>query len=183
MMLVFMLEEQSMKAFLEGLLPRIIPGVTFKLIPHEGKSDLEMPLKIKLRAWRTPDTHFVVVHDQDSGDCHRIKARLREICTEAGHPEAMIRVACRELEAWFIADLTAVERAYEQPGLAKLQQKQKFRDPDRLGSPSRELAALVPSYGKISGGRKLGPVVDIENNRSASFKNFVSGVRRLGQSQ
>lgn len=61
MMLVFMLEEPSMKAFLQGLLPRILPPhVGFKLIPHEGKSDLEKSLKIKLRGWRTPETRFIV---------------------------------------------------------------------------------------------------------------------------
>ncbi len=180
MMLVFMLEELSMKVFLEGLLPRILPeGVEFKLIPHEGKSDLEKSLKIKLRAFRTPNTHFVVVRDQDNGDCMKLKQGLQTICAEAGRPDTLIRIACRELEAWFIADLDAVERAFDQRGLKDLQNKQKFRSPDRLGSPNRELAALVPGYGKVSGGRKLGSVIDINNTRSPSFKHFISGVRGL----
>ncbi|PRP96423.1 DUF4276 family protein [Enhygromyxa salina] len=180
MMLVFMLEELSMKVFLEGLLPRVLPEqVTYKLIPHEGKSDLEKSLRIKLRAWRTPDTRFIVVQDQDSGDCHRVKARLREICDDAGRPDALVRIACRELEAWFVADLDAVGRAYDLRALVELQNKSKYRSPDLLGSPSRELAALVPGYGKVSGGRKLGPVVNLDNTRSPSFKNFVAGVRRL----
>ncbi|MEX1368788.1 MAG: hypothetical protein AB1Z98_37010 [Nannocystaceae bacterium] len=38
MTLVFFLEEKSMKVFLEGLLPRLLPkGVAFTLIGHEGK--------------------------------------------------------------------------------------------------------------------------------------------------
>jgi hypothetical protein len=182
MMLVFMLEEPSMKAFLEGLLPRFLPAhVTFKLIPHEGKSDLEKSLRNKLRAWRTPDTRFVVVRDQDSGDCHKIKARLRTLCQESGRPDALVRIACRELEAWFIADLAAVGRTFELPGLSAQQEKAKFRHPDLLGSPSLELEGLVPGYGKIGGGRRLGPAVDLDNTRSPSFKNFVTGVRRLAQ--
>lgn len=180
MMLVFMLEEPSMKAFLQGLLPRILPPhVGFKLIPHEGKSDLEKSLKIKLRGWRTPETRFIVVRDQDSGDCKRIKTRLRALCEEAERPDTLIRIACQELEAWFVADLAAVEQAFERPGLAKLQDKEKYRQPDLLGSPSKELAALIPGYGKIGGGRLLGPLVALDNTRSPSFTAFLAGVRRL----
>ena len=52
MKLIFFLEESSMKELLDGILPRILPnGITFKTIPHEGKSDLEHSLPIKLRAW------------------------------------------------------------------------------------------------------------------------------------
>jgi len=58
----------------------------------------------------------------------------------------------------------------------------KFRDPDRIGSPSRVLADLVPDYAKVSGGRRLGPVLNLDNTRSPSFKNFVTGVRRLVES-
>jgi hypothetical protein len=180
MNLVFLLEEPSMKVFLEGLLPRLLPAdIPFTLIPHEGKSDLEKSLPRKLRAWRTPDTRFVVVRDQDSGDCRAIKARLQALCTEAGRPETLVRIACRELEAWFIADLATVGLAFQRPSLAALQDKEKYRTPDRLGSPSRELEQLVPGYGKVSGGRALGPVLDLDNARSPSFRHFVSGIRRM----
>jgi len=60
--LVFLLEERSMKEFLRGLLPRILPaGCEFQLIPHEGKSDLEKSIPRKLRAWLEPEVRFVVV--------------------------------------------------------------------------------------------------------------------------
>ena len=40
MKLVFLLEEQSMKYLLDGILPKILPEcVNFQTIPHEGKSD------------------------------------------------------------------------------------------------------------------------------------------------
>lgn len=119
------------------------------------------------------------VRDQDSGDCKRIKTRLRALCEEAERPDTLIRIACRELEAWFVADLAAVEQAFERPGLAKLQDKEKYRQPDLLGSPSKELAALIPGYGKIGGGRLLGPLVALDNTRSPSFTAFLAGVRRL----
>lgn len=51
MTLVFLLEELSMKVFLEGLLPRVLPEhIGVQLIPHEGKSDLEKSIPRKLRA-------------------------------------------------------------------------------------------------------------------------------------
>ena len=52
MTLVFLLEERSMKEFLDILLPKILPeNVGFRTIPHEGKSDLEKSIKTKLKAW------------------------------------------------------------------------------------------------------------------------------------
>ncbi|XEQ91738.1 hypothetical protein SCACP_05460 [Sporomusa carbonis] len=39
--IVFLLEELSMKELLEGLLPRLFPGLVFQCVPHEGKTDLD----------------------------------------------------------------------------------------------------------------------------------------------
>ena len=51
---VFLLEEYSMKVLLDGLLPRLFPGLPFLCVPHGGKNDLEKSLPRKLRAWREP---------------------------------------------------------------------------------------------------------------------------------
>ena len=101
-----------MKAFLEGFLPRILPPEqSFRLIPHEGKSDLEKSLPRKLRTWREPGARFIVVRDQDRADCVQVKAGLRALCDGTGR-DVLIRIACRELEAWYLADLSAVDKAY-----------------------------------------------------------------------
>ena len=48
MKLVFLLEEESMKHFLDGILPKILPpDVGFITVPHEGKSDLQKSVPIK----------------------------------------------------------------------------------------------------------------------------------------
>ncbi len=39
--IVFLLEERSMKVFLEGFLPRFFPEMLFQCIAHEGKNDLK----------------------------------------------------------------------------------------------------------------------------------------------
>ena len=74
---VFLLEEDSMKALLQGLLPRIFPKLDFLCVAHEGKSDLERSIPRKLRGWRSPGVRFVVVRDNDSLDCYVLKERIR----------------------------------------------------------------------------------------------------------
>jgi len=77
---VFLVEERSMKTLLDGLLPRLIPGRSFICIPHEGKQDLEKSIPRKLKAWREPGARFVVVRDNDGGDCRALKQRLVGLC-------------------------------------------------------------------------------------------------------
>ena len=72
--LIFLLEEPSMKELLDGLLPRIFPGLNFQCVPHEGKSDLDKSIPRKLKAWLEPGVRFVVVRDNDNADCSDIKA-------------------------------------------------------------------------------------------------------------
>ncbi len=60
---VFLLEEYSMKALLDGLLPRLFPDLLFQCVPHDGKGDLERSIPRKLRAWREPGVRFVIVRD------------------------------------------------------------------------------------------------------------------------
>lgn len=75
MKLVFLLEEPSTKYLLDELLPRILPeGVLFQTIPHNGKHALEKSIPRKLRGWNEPgDIRFVILHDQDTKDCHELK--------------------------------------------------------------------------------------------------------------
>ena len=93
MLLVFLLEEESMKALLELLLPRILPEtVKFRCIPHEGKQDLEKSIPRKLKAWKTPNTYFVIVRDKDSADCIELKQRLVTLCLDAAKCQPTCRI-------------------------------------------------------------------------------------------
>lgn len=105
---------------------------------------MEKQLVRRMRSYRNTDAHFIVIRDQDSGDCHAIKARLQQFCIAAGRPNAIIiRIACRELKVFYLADLIAVEQGLGVTGIAKRQTHHKFRTPDRLGSPSQELQKLT----------------------------------------
>lgn len=178
--LVFFLEEPSAREMLKGVLPRLIPEhVNVQYIVFEGKQDLEKRLPIRLRAWQLPDTVFVVLRDQDSGVCTEIKAGLAEKCHKAGRGDALVRIACRELESFYLGDLAAVEHALGVKNLRRQQSKAKYRMPDRLGSPHQELKRLAPSYQKIAGSRAIGPHLAVDENYSHSFKALISGVRQL----
>ena len=78
--LVFLLEEPSAQDALEGFLPYLLPdGITVKYLVFEGKQDLEKRMTRTLRAWRQPNTRFIVLRDQDSGDCRVVKEGLLEV--------------------------------------------------------------------------------------------------------
>lgn len=179
--MLFFLEGRSERELLLGLLPRILPNdVDFQLRQFEGKQDLEKNLVVQLRNWRRPNTRFVVLRDQDSEDCHAIKQRLTELCRRAGREEAVVRIACHEVESWYLGDLAAIEAGLGISGLAKQQQAAKYRNPDSRPSPADELATLTKQkYQKVSGSRALGKTLSLAGNRSRSFAVFIEGVRRL----
>lgn len=181
--LVFLLEEESAKAMLEGLLPRILhEDIRLRYIPFEGKQDLERQMVKRLRGYVNPHARFIVLRDQDSApDCRDIKARLVELCQQAGQAaKSVVRIACRELESFYLADLYAVEQALGVKKLVRQQGSAKFRSPDHLGSPSKELETLTGGvYQKVSGSRAIGGLLDPDIERSPSFKNLIKSIRRL----
>lgn len=119
--LVFLLEEQSAQAMLESLLPRMLnSAITTRFIPFEGKSDLEKQMTKRMNGYQNQQAKFIVMRDQDSTpDCSVIKKDLLKRCEEAGRSGAsLVRIACRELESFYLADLAAVEKALGINGLA-----------------------------------------------------------------
>ena len=110
-----------------------------------------------------------------------MKRRFAEECTRSGRAEhCLVRIACREMETFYLADLGAVGRALEIPGVGKHQNKRKFRRPDELTGPSVILEGLTEKrYRKVSSSRRIGAFLDPENARSGSFRNFVAAIRRL----
>lgn len=181
MTLVFFLEEASAKEMLHGLLPKILPEhVATRFIVFEGKQDLEKQLVRKLRRWQQPDSRFIILRDQDAGDCRKIKQNLVKKCHEAGQADAVIRIACHELESFYLGDLQAVEEGLAMSGLARRQNQKKFRQPDNLPNPARELKVLTKKrYQKISGSRSIGQHLRPAENRSQSFKILIQAIRNL----
>jgi hypothetical protein len=136
----------------------------------------------KIRAYQNGLARFIVLRDQDSHtDCAALKSRLLDLCRASGKVDrCLVRIACHELETYYLADLQAVEQALELTGLAKQQSSRKFKTPDHLGSPSRELQTLTGKrYEKIAGSRAIGLHLNLDNARSPSFRNLIGAIRRM----
>ncbi len=179
--LVFLLEEPSAREMLRGLLAKLLPPgwPPSRYIVFEGKQDLERRLVRRIRGYHNPQARFIILRDQDSGDCRTIKTVLKAKCFEAVRPETAVRIACKELESWYLGDLAAAEEGLEATNVARLQGKAKYRNPDTLESPAQELLRLVPAYQKVAGSRAIGPFLDPDRNRSHSFGVFIRSIRDL----
>ena len=178
--IVFFLEGPSEQDFLKAFLPSHLPvHINLHYQVFQGKRDMEKRLGLRMRGWRYANTCFVVLRDQDSGDCLAVKSGLKQICHLAGHPHAVVRIACRELETFFIGDWAAVALAFEMPALAKLSAKAMYRQPDLLGSPSGELKKHISLYQKRDGARRIAAHLDPERNKSHSFGVFMRSIQQI----
>lgn len=181
--LVFMLEEPSAAEMLKGILPRLLPTeVSVKYIVFEGKQDLEKQLERRLKGWNQPNSVFLVMRDKDNGDCLIIKNRLAEKVMAAGKQDStIVRIACSELESFYLGDLKAVEDGLRIANLAKKQNIKKFRTPDSLSNASEELIKLTNGkYQKLAGSREIGPHLKINGtSNSYSFNMLLAGIDKL----
>lgn len=197
----FLLEEPSAEAFLDGMLPQLLPAsATWNLIAFQGKTDLLEKLEARLRGyrpWIPSDWRIVVLVDEDREDCRALKAQMEAAACAAGfstksHPAAggvfsvLNRISIEELEAWFFGDITALATAY--PGVSPhLGSRAAYRDPDAIAGGTwealeRELRR-VGYYGgglpKIEVARNLAAHMQPARNTSASFRCFCAGLAAL----
>lgn len=181
MNLAFFLEERSAREMLQGLLPRLLPvSAAVSYVVFEGKQDLERNIVRKLRGWRVPNTRFIVLRDQDSADCLTVKRGLLDKCRQAGKSDAVVRIACRELESWYFGDLRAVERGLGLTNLTRYGEQRKYRAPDDILAPARELSKVTRNaYQKVAGSRAIGPNLSLSGNTSRSFQVFLEAMRRF----
>jgi hypothetical protein len=185
--LIFFLEEHSMKEFLAGYLPRLVPGWEcgrdFLLIEHEGKSDLRKSVGNKLKAWRHPQDGFVIVQDNDGrADCRAAKQELLELCRASGRRAVLVRIVCQELESWYLGDTDALLEAFSGNITAGSKLRKWHRQPDNAPKPSGILEASIPQFGKGAAARLMRSRLDYARNTSTSFRVFAEGVLRLATS-
>jgi len=186
----FLVEEPSMEAFLNGLLPRLLPqDRSFQVYPFQGKQDLLSKLRNRLRgyaAWMPEDYRIVVLVDRDEEDCNQLKQRLEAICADAelcsrtataeDRWQIVNRIAIEELEAWYFGDWEAVGEVYSRVP-ATIPNRQGFRDPDAIAGGTWEAFERIlqrhryfgTGLRKVEAARALGKVVDPERSTSRSF--------------
>jgi hypothetical protein len=181
--LVCLLEEPSAEEMLKGVLKNILlKDIIVHYMVFEGKQDLERRLVKRMQYWQKPDSVFLVMRDKDSGDCKLIKQGLLDKVTKAEKQDVtIIRIACHELESFYLGDLFAVEKGLVINGLSRRQQNQKYRTPDVLANASDELSKLTKkTYQKIGGSRAIAPYLKIDgSNTSHSFNILLEGLKKL----
>lgn len=179
--LVFFLEEESAKVLLQALLSRLLPeggGIHTRFVVFEGKGDLTRQLERKLRGYQNPKAEFIVMRDQDRDDCAKTKQGLVALCRRAGKPRARVTIACREIEAFYLGDLKAVEIGLGIPNLARKQHTARLRNPDSVEMPALVLESLTKNrYLKVSGSRAIAPHLNLDAPRSGSFRYLINVIQ------
>lgn len=181
----FLLEEPSMENVLRILLPRILPSKYILdencfLRPHNGKGDLLKSIPVKVRTFSNfyEPVKIIILHDQDSNDCKLLKKKIQELCDSNGDCPTKVRIVCRELESWYLGDMSAIEKVYPKFKKSTYFNKEKFRDPDSCNS-YYELKKIIPEIQKGFASRNIPNFFNLDENKSKSFQAFVNGIKEF----
>lgn len=176
-------------------------NLNFRIHPHRGKGRLPVnilsnpnprnrglldQLPSKLRGFgRLPVPCCVVVLvDSDNDNCRDLKSDLIDVYERIDPKPSCVlfRIAVEETESWFIADGSAIKKAYPNADLNKIQKsppdsvigawenlaKALGRNPEEcIGADKKEWAA------------KISPYLDLENPKSPSLKAFLMGINKI----
>lgn len=180
-----LVEEPSMEAFLRGILPTILPeGIALDencfIRAHEGKSHLQKEIPKKVKAYQHFNTpvKVIVIQDQDSNDCKALKQKLSQMVSENSPLPYLVRIACRELEAWYLGDMDAISKVYPSFKAEKFRNVAKFRDPDACNAAD-ELCKIIPNFQKSTAAREMPSHMDFSQNRSTSFQHLRLGLTKF----
>ena len=177
-------EEPSMEHFLRGILPNVLPNdykvdVNCFIRAHRGKSDLRKSIPKKMRAY--PQYGYpvkvLIIHDRDSNDCRNLKDELTKLCGITTIP-FIVRIACKELENWYLGQLSAIEKVYPETKASSFVNKAKYRNPDLLHGAD-ELNRMTGNFSKIQAAREISQYMAIDNNSSPSFNHTINAIRQL----
>ena len=190
-----LVEEPSMEAFLQALLPRLLPGAcSHQIHVFRGKSDLRRKLADRLRAyarWLPDDWRIVVLVDRDRDDCRVLKDEFEEAARRAGlrtisraaRWQVANRIVIEELEAWYFGNWEAVRQAYPKVS-PTVPNRARYRDPDGVRDTWEAFERILKRHGyfptglrKIEAARAIAEHVDPAGNRSRSFSVFHRTIR------
>jgi len=191
--LEILVEEPSMEAFLQELLPRLLGNrATFAIHTYQGKSDLLAKLGERLRGyakWLPESSRIVVVIDRDSDDCGVLKQSLEKEAHAAGLRsrssstdapwQVVNRLAIEELESWYFGEWSGVREAYPKVPLS-IPKQAAYRCPDAIAGGTWEaFERILRRAGYFSGGlrklecaRAVGSRIDPAISTSPSFVIF-----------
>lgn len=168
--------DPSKRALLNQL-PRLLQGYgrTFANYPKEYRAAV------------------VIVCDLDDANLTHFRKELSSLLQQC-NPKPITRfcIAVEEFEAWFLGDVSAVQKAYPKANSAIL----KSYDPDSIVGTWERLADAVYSgghlalqqkgyqaigYEKSRWAQRISPYMDVWQNRSPSFQSFRDTLRSLAE--
>ncbi|MCY3879250.1 MAG: DUF4276 family protein [Rhodobacteraceae bacterium] len=195
--LEFLVEEPSMKAFLNNWLPRVLSdNQTFAIHSFQGKHALLKKLEARLKGYASwmPDYYrILVVVDRDGDDCRKLKSQLEKYCGNAGlisrrnaagtEWQVVTRIAIEELEAWYFGDWQAVRATYPRVP-ATIPKQSAYRIPDDIqGGTWEAFERILQKYGYFKRGlakeqaaAEIGRHLEPAKNSSHSFAVFRDSI-------
>lgn len=195
--LIVFVEEYSMEAALEHILPKLMGGLDFEIFRFQCKDDMlkNLPARMKGYSYWLPETWAILVlMDLDDDNCRDLKTRLENMAANAGllskraagqgnRFQVVNRIAIEELEAWFFGDWQAVQGAYPRVP-STVPQKAGYRDPDAIAGGAWEaIERILKRAGYFSSGlrklelaREVARRMEPERNTSRSFHAFSNAV-------
>jgi hypothetical protein len=205
-------EDSSGQRLLEHLVPKLIgphgETHTWRFHAYRGIGRIPARLTAKsdpskrilldqlprlLRGYsKTPGIDVIlVVLDVDDRDCVSFLAEPRSLAESTGAAAlTLFRLAIEEVEAWYLGDRAALQRAYPK---ARLRQLDGYVQDSSCGTWELLADAVYPG-GRVTIQRagwplpgqikhewaeRIGPLLDPEHNLSPSFGKLRDGLRRL----
>ncbi|MFI5620352.1 DUF4276 family protein [Streptomyces sp. NPDC051567] len=198
--LEILVEEESAAEALRPVVAKILDGkrVRIGFRKFRGKPDLIKNLPDRLKGYATArrrgeDVRIVVLVDRDNDDHADLKDQLDKIAITAGlipHTEqqpgvfnVLSGIAVRELESWYFGDWPAVRAGFPKAP-AEPPRSHKGNPDQTSGKCSDAFEKMLLSSGvriasKPEWGRRIGPHLALDGNRSPSFSAFISGVQAI----
>lgn len=194
-----LVEGASELAFLDRWAPRLLPDQIVRVHPHKGKGSLprvvDSPpdrkarglldqLPATLRGYATSldkrEDSVLVLVDADADDVERLMNDLRAVAAQcAPQIRVGVSVAVEEMEAFYLGDLRALQRAYP---AADMEAARAYR-PDSICGTWELFGQIVDDGGgnKVAWALAMGPQVTTRpaESRSPSFRKMVQELHAL----
>jgi len=181
---VCFVEGKSDKEMLKGIIPRLtgLKNDRIEIYDLRGKPSLLARVGDLLRGYETSENVFLVMCDKDREDCMSLKKEIQRAVGKHKAERTRVRIACHELESFYLGDLQAVEQGLGLPNLSEMQDR--YVTPDScVLKPENELVLLSQNrYRKTDGSRNIAPFLSLKgDNKSHSFNVLVDAIKQLHQ--
>jgi hypothetical protein len=175
--IIIFVEEPSAYEIVQALAVKLDLRDRVTILKHQGAGDMERSYASKIANDPFQNSKFLILRDADNKNCTALKRSLMEKVPRGSRGRALIRIVCQELEAWYLAqpEALAAAGALERP----IPRARLNANVDAIVDPKRLFLRHAHNKGQIEHARRIGPELDVASTKSASFKSFVSGLRKL----